>query len=84
MGVYAISPELGDDEHGSEYFFIKSEKGLKKVITQNYVWIERTFARLFPMVIVTEKHARLLGARDGKVEVETVLRIENQGLDTTN
>ena len=74
-GVYALSPELGNQEHGSEYFFIKSNHVLKQVLTQNYGWVERAFARLLPMIVVKEKHAMLLSEHESTVEVETVLSL---------
>ena len=53
-GVYAISPELGTHSRKSEHFFIKSEKALMDVVTQNYPWVEKVFARFFPMIVLSQ------------------------------
>ena len=52
-GVYALSPELGTHSHKSETFFIRSEKALMDVVTQNYPWIEKVFARFFPVIALS-------------------------------
>ena len=38
-GIYALSPELGTKSHASEKFFIKNEKVLRQIVSQNYGWI---------------------------------------------
>ena len=52
-GVYAISPELGTTSHSSETFFIKSEHALKKVLVENYDWLEKLMARFFPLLAIS-------------------------------
>ena len=47
---YALSPELGDNTARSEHFFIKDSKTLKRVLEENFNWVELCISKLRPII----------------------------------